>query len=94
MKSIGIRQFRDRLAWHLREVEKGVTLLLTSRGKPVAVMRRITTEDLRQADPEASLATLAAEGKVRRGSGKVSMRRPLAARPGIPISRVVSENRR
>jgi antitoxin (DNA-binding transcriptional repressor) of toxin-antitoxin stability system len=94
VKSIGIRQFRDRLTRHLRDVEKGVTIFLTSRGKPIAVLRRVTPQDLTTADPEASLETLASEGKVRRGKGKIGMRPPLVSRRGTPLSRIVSENRR
>ena len=94
MKTIGVRQFRDRLTRHLRETQRGVTFFLTSRGKPIAVLRPITPQDLIQADPEASLESLASEGKIRRGKGKISTRSPLAGRRGTPLSRIVSETRR
>jgi len=93
MKRLGIRQFRDRLTSHLRDVEKGSTLFLTNRGKPVAMVTPVTAEDLIRVDPEATLEALAAEGKVRRGKGKFSTRAPIARRRGTPLSRIVSEHR-
>jgi prevent-host-death family protein len=35
-KTIGIREFKEQLSGHIREVKKGSTLVITERGKPVA----------------------------------------------------------
>ncbi len=35
-KTIGIREFKEQLSGHIREVKKGATLVITERGKPVA----------------------------------------------------------
>jgi len=36
MKSIGVRELRQRASEYLREVEQGRTLEVTARGRPVA----------------------------------------------------------
>lgn len=41
MKSIGIRDLRQRASVVLREVERGVTFEVTDRGRPVAVLSPI-----------------------------------------------------
>jgi prevent-host-death family protein len=38
MKSIGIRELRQRASVVLREVESGVTFEVTDRGRPVAIL--------------------------------------------------------
>ncbi len=35
-KTIGIRELKEQLSGHLREVKGGMTLVITERGKPVA----------------------------------------------------------
>jgi prevent-host-death family protein len=35
-KTIGIRELKEQLSGHIREVKGGITLVITERGKPVA----------------------------------------------------------
>jgi prevent-host-death family protein len=35
-KTIGIRELKDQLSGHIKEVKDGMTLVITERGKPVA----------------------------------------------------------
>jgi prevent-host-death family protein len=41
-KTIGIREFKEQLSGHIREVKNGATLVITERGKPVARLLPIT----------------------------------------------------
>jgi antitoxin (DNA-binding transcriptional repressor) of toxin-antitoxin stability system len=94
MKTIGIREFRDRLTAHVREILKGRSFFLTSRGKPIAVLRPIVAADLIDGDPGMALEALAAEGKIRRGSGTVGTRVLHPRSGGTPLSKIVIGSRR
>ena len=56
-RRVAIRELRQNLSVHLRKVEKGETLEVTDRGRPVAILAPL---------PEASsaLARLYAEGRL------------------------------
>ena len=94
MVAIGIRKFRDRLTAHLRELKRGVSFLLTSRGRPIAVLRAARPEDLAPEEPEKTLEVLGSEGKIRRKKGTISTRVLRTRRKGTPLSRIVSASRR
>ncbi len=38
MRSIGIRELRQQASKHLRDVERGETIEVTDRGRPVALL--------------------------------------------------------
>lgn len=35
-KTVGIREFKEQLSGHIRDVKNGATVVITERGKPVA----------------------------------------------------------
>ncbi|MBI2369467.1 MAG: type II toxin-antitoxin system prevent-host-death family antitoxin, partial [Deltaproteobacteria bacterium] len=41
----GVREFRDRLSYFLKRVRAGKELILTDRGKPIAVIKPIRAKD-------------------------------------------------
>ncbi|MBN1420278.1 MAG: type II toxin-antitoxin system prevent-host-death family antitoxin [Planctomycetes bacterium] len=94
MTRIGIRDLRDALTGHLRKVRKGTRLLITDRGKPVAVLRPVSPDDLDEGDADSALAALEAEGKIRWGRGSFSTRVIRPKKRGTPLSQLVIEDRR
>lgn len=42
-KTIGIRELKEHLSGHIREVKKGITLVITDRGEPVARLVPVST---------------------------------------------------
>lgn len=93
MHTIGMREFKDRLTHYLRLVRQGTTLLITDRGKPVAIVRSPLSEE--GTDLEGTLAGLAAEGSISLPRGKGFLKKPPAIRGrGIPPSHIILEGRR
>lgn len=78
MRSIGIRDLRQDASRHLRQVERGETLQVTDRGRPVALI-----VPAHAADP---LERLAATGRLARAQGDLlDLGEPLPARRGVQI---------
>ena len=77
MKTIGVRELRQRASEYLKEVESGRTFQVTARGRPVARLVPIRAEGHRQ--------RLVAEGRVVPAAGDLlKLGPPLAADPGVP----------
>jgi prevent-host-death family protein len=77
MRSIGIRELRQQASKHLRDVERGETIEVTDRGRPVALLVPV---------PKAGTAErLIAEGRMTRGHGDPLAIKPLEPLPGIPL---------
>ncbi|MCI0340735.1 MAG: type II toxin-antitoxin system prevent-host-death family antitoxin [Planctomycetales bacterium] len=66
----GVREFQAKLGTALRAVARGARVTVTSRGKPVAVLSRPDASDAALTDLDRYFLRLAAEGRVRLGSGK------------------------
>ena len=93
MGAVGVRELKDRLTYHLGRAKKGEEVIVTERGRPVAVLHPLAHVD-RGAALDTRLARLAAVGLVklptRKGMGRA---RPLrVADP--PVSRAIVEDRR
>ena len=93
MSTVGIRELKDRLTRYLRQTKQGEEIVVTERGKPIALLTPIKSAK-RATGLEARLAKLAAQGRV-----TLPTRKPLKrVRPvriaGPPISRTVIEGRR
>ena len=69
---IGLREANQKFARAIRAVRAGREVVLTDRGKPLAVIRRVAADD----DVEARLAALAGEGLVRPSVRSGSMPAP------------------
>ena len=79
-KRVGIRELRQDLSRYLRRVRAGERLVVTERGRPVAVLAPWADEG----DP---IDRLVADGRARRGTGDLLAVRPLRR----PVSRAGSE---
>lgn len=77
MGAVGVRELKNRLTYYLRRARKGEEVIVTERGRPVAVLQSVQNLD-RAAALETRLARLAALGIVtlptRKGFGRA---RPL-----------------
>ena len=62
MVAVGVRQLKNQLTRYLRLAEKGQSVLVTNRNRPIAVLRK---PDSNSARTEGEVvAALAAEGKL------------------------------
>ena len=89
-RSVGARELKTRLGTYIEQVRRGVTLIVTERGEPVAELRPIG----RKRDDEASrLEALRARGLLTRQSrARLAPFRPIRiAGPGL--ARAVIEDR-
>jgi prevent-host-death family protein len=89
---MGLREANQRFSKAIKAVKAGKEVILTERGKPIAVIKPLEKED----KMEATLRRLEAEGLLWRGpkSGR-SMpvwRSPVRIK-GKPISQTISEER-
>lgn len=86
MMSVGIKELKAKLSSYIDLVEHGEEVVVTERGREIAVVIPITPE-------RRALSRLSREGKARTGSGK-----PLGAAgislKGEPLSTTVLEERR
>lgn len=93
MGAVGVRELKNRLTYYLRRARKGEEVIVTERGRPVAVLQSLQHLD-RAVALETRLARLAALGIVtlptRKGLGKT---RPLRV-SGPAVSRAILEDRR
>ncbi len=64
MQQVGIRELKNRLTHFLGEVKKGENVVVTDRGKPVAILHALDEVEA-HAGLEERLAVLAAQGHVR-----------------------------
>lgn len=86
MIEVGVRELKNKLSGYLRRVERGETLVVTARGKPIA---RILPAGI----PE-DLAPLVAEGKITWHTKTYEpVRRRIKMKPGPPLSDYISEDR-
>lgn len=87
MRSIGIRELRQQASRHLRDVERGETIEVTDRGRPVALLVPV---------PHAGVAErLIASGRMVQGTGDLlALGQPLKPRPGVPLPSEVLDDLR
>jgi prevent-host-death family protein len=77
MRAIGIRELRQQASRYLRDVERGESIEVTDRGRPIAMLVPIPVETGR--------ARLEASGRLRPAEGDVlSLGEPLPAPRGVP----------
>lgn len=85
-REVGIRELRDRLSSYLREVENGGEVIVTDRGRRVALISALDAED--------PLGELRRRGLVQDPPGEVWEPRKRRPRPKAPVSDLVGEQRR
>lgn len=88
MDRIGIRELRQNASEYIRRAERGETIEVTDRGRPVARLSPL---------PKAGgiVDRLIAEGRLTPGTGDlVELAKPLPQRPGQPsVSQMLDELR-
>ena len=88
--TVGIRDLKNRLSYHLKRVRAGARLVVTERGRPIATLGPVAAK----ADM-AWAYKMVAEGRAHWGGGKpVGARRRMAPLVGHPMSDAVLEDRR
>ncbi len=95
MQSVGIRDLKGRLTHYLRLIKGGEKLVVTERGKPIALIRPLDGNE-GQATVEERLAVLAKQGKIRLPlkKGRFNLKTPPIKVKGTPLSRIIIEDRR
>ncbi len=89
MKRIGIRELRQQASKYLRDVERGETIEVTDRGRPIARLVPVAPVD--------TYEELVRSGRIRPGSGRdiLDLGPPLKPAPGVPLpSEILAEMRR
>ena len=66
MRTVGVRELKNRLSEYLRLVRQGEEILVTDRGQVVAELRQPSRHA--QSTPYPELETAARQGKARRGA--------------------------
>ncbi len=93
MSTVGIKELKNRLTQYLRRTKLGEEVVVTERGKPIAVIQPIHS-----AAPlmslQARLAKLAAQGLVSLPTRKPLKKVRTVKVSGPPISRTILEDRR
>lgn len=78
MRSIGIRELRQRASEYLRLVASGERVEVTDRGRPIAMLVPISDRD--------PLERLEANGRMSRGEGDLlDLGDPLPPEAGVPL---------
>lgn len=93
MATVGIRELKNRLTRYLRLTQDGEEVVITERGRPIALLGPLPA-DRQPQGIEARLARLAALGRL-----TLPKRRPLGRihrvrLTGVPLSQTVLEDRR
>lgn len=94
MQTIGVRELKDHLTRYLAFVRQGERIVVTDRGKPVAVLGPIEAKDGRKPSAADRAAALARRGLISLPEGTPDLTtKPVAIR-GEPISRTLIRDRR
>ncbi len=88
MESVGVRELKNHLSRHLKRVQAGKRLLVTDRGKSIAMLTPVEPEDT------AWIHKMIAEGRASWGGGKPKGARNPVKLKGSPASDAVIEDRR
>jgi prevent-host-death family protein len=93
MSTVGIKELKNRLTQYIRRTKQGEEIIVTERGKPVAVLTPVgATRHVETL--EAKLARLAARGVVTLPTRKPVKRVRRIKVSGRPVSETVIEDRR
>lgn len=94
MQTVGVRELKNRLTRYLALIKEGERVIVTDRGRPVAVLGPVEGHDGRKPSKAHRAAVLARRGLITLPQGSPDLRtRPVAIR-GEPISRTVIRDRR
>ena len=95
MQAVGVRDLKSRLTHYLRLIKGGERVIVTERGKPIALIRPLDGVEA-QASIEEHLAVLAKQGLIRLPlkKGRFDLKTPPIKTKGKLASRIVIEDRR
>ncbi|MDA2925200.1 type II toxin-antitoxin system prevent-host-death family antitoxin [Acidobacteria bacterium AH-259-L09] len=93
MSTVGIKELKNRLTQYLRRTKSGEEIVVTERGKPIAVIQSIQSAT-QLSSPEARLARLAALGHISLPTRQPLKRVRRVQVAGSPLSRTILEDRR
>jgi len=92
MATVGVRDLKNGLTQYLRRTKLGEEIVITERGKPIAVIQPI--REAKKKSLEARMAAAAARGLITLPEGRPFPKaRPVKVR-GVPLSRTILEDRR
>ena len=94
MHYVGVRELKNRLTYYLRLTRVGDNVIVTDRGKPMAILHTVKTME-ETAGVEERLVSLAGKGLVRlpRPKTRLSQSRPRKFK-GKAVSVLITEDRR
>jgi prevent-host-death family protein len=93
MSTVGVRELKNRLTRYLRQTKQGGEVVVTERGRPIALIQPIQSAE-RAASLDARLARLAAQGVVTLPTRTPLKRVRLVKVSGTPVSKAILEDRR
>lgn len=93
MGTVGVKELKNRLTQYLRRTKQGEEVVVTERGRPIALIQPIKSPTY-IISREARLASLAAQGLITLPTRKPLKRVRLVKVSGIPISKTIVEDRR
>ena len=91
-RNVGIRKLRDGLTRYLGRVRRGARIVITDRGRPVAVLLPYRQDG--QPGRADRLAALFAAGHVSPAEKHFLPRPPVVRGSGPPLSDIIGESRR
>jgi len=91
--TVGVRELKNRLTSYLKLVKGDQEVIITERGKPIALIQPIGGSGAPRS-LEARLAALAAQGEVILPEGQLRRRRRRFKIAGRPLSELIIEDRR
>jgi prevent-host-death family protein len=90
---VGVRELKNRLTSYLKLVKQDREVIVTERGKPIAVIQPLARANASRS-LEARIAALAAQGILSAPEGQLKPRRRRFRIPGRPLSELIIEDRR
>jgi prevent-host-death family protein len=93
MATVGVRDLKNRLTYYLGRAKRGEEVVVTERGRPVAILASIGSIEKPQSLP-GQLAKLAAGGLVILPTAKRLARVHRVRVSGQPVSHTIIEDRR
>jgi len=92
MSAVGIKELKNRLTHYLLRTKQGEEVIVTERGKPIALLQPIQTVE-KAASIEARLARLAALGLVTLPTRRSRKKHHPVKISGPPVSQAILDDR-
>ena len=93
MSTVGVKELKDRLTHYLRQTRRGEEVVVTDRGRPVAVLQRLEAAPS-SAGLEVRLARLADQGVLTLPRRKPARKVRKIKSAGRSLSKTILEDRR